>query len=168
MVKIIQMSIILTYDVTGKLWEMPKNLTNILLFEIRKTNWYLQCGNDQQYGEVDLDDHVDVILGEDPRDEADHLKSNGGNENCQSVADKRSSKSDLNHNRILSPNLGIAHSKLSYEISIEGNVSVVIQTLWHDRCEICVKRELHDTNLGVKWILVHVVVTDELHRPLLG
>ena len=26
MVKIIQMSIILTYDVTGKLWEIPKKL----------------------------------------------------------------------------------------------------------------------------------------------
>ena len=35
MVKIIQMSIILTYDVTGKLWEIPKKLEDILLFEIR-------------------------------------------------------------------------------------------------------------------------------------
>ena len=29
MVKIIQMSIILTYDVTGKLWEIPKKLKTI-------------------------------------------------------------------------------------------------------------------------------------------
>ena len=36
MVKIIQMSIILTYDVTGKLWEIPKKLEDVLLlFEIR-------------------------------------------------------------------------------------------------------------------------------------
>ena len=34
MVKIIQMSIILTYDVTGKLWEIPRKL-EVLLFEIR-------------------------------------------------------------------------------------------------------------------------------------
>ena len=34
MVKIIQMSIILTYDVTGKLWEIPRKLNNVLLFEI--------------------------------------------------------------------------------------------------------------------------------------
>ena len=36
MVKIIQMSIILTYDVTGKLWEIPKKLEDVFFsFKIR-------------------------------------------------------------------------------------------------------------------------------------
>ena len=76
MVKIIQMSIILTYDVTGKLWEIPRKLEGVLLFEIRHQliiDCYLQSGKDQQYGEVNLDDHVDVVFCKDPRYEADKL-----------------------------------------------------------------------------------------------
>ena len=157
MVKIIQMSIILTYDVTGKLWEIPKKLKQLVIQnETPITN--LQRSKDQQYGEVDLDDHVNVIFGKDPGHDADKLQSDGRNKNCQSIADQRPPKCDFNHNSIFSSNLRIAHSKLSYEISIEGNVSVVIQIHWHNPCEICVKRKLHQTDLCVKGILVHVVL----------
>ena len=105
-----------------------------------------------------MDDHVNIIFGKDPRHEADKLQGDGRYENCQSIADQRPAKGDFDHDSILSPNLRIAHSELAYEISIEGNVSVVIQIMWHDQCEICIKRKLHQTDLCVKGILVHVIL----------
>ena len=115
-----------------------------------------------------MDHHVNIIFGKDPRHETDDLQGDRGNENGQSIADQRPAERYFNHNRVFSTNLGIAHSELSYEISIEGNVSVVFQVLWNNPREIRIKRELHKTDLCVKGILVHVVMTDELHRPLLG
>ena len=58
-------------------------------------NWYLQSGEDQQYGEVDLYDHVNIVLDKEPCNEADGEESGCGDEYCQDVADDRSAQIHL-------------------------------------------------------------------------
>ena len=76
MVKIIQMSIILMYDVVGRLWLMPMKLAgkiqlvyklvnvivSLLLTQL-STQLNLQGGEDEHHGEVDLDDHGEELVG---------------------------------------------------------------------------------------------------------
>ena len=82
MVKIIQMSIILMYDVVGRLWLMPMKLAGkIQLVPVYKlvnvihsvcslygsfcsTQLNLQGGQDKHHCEVDLDDHGEELVGE--------------------------------------------------------------------------------------------------------
>ena len=79
MVKIIQMSIILMYDVVGRLWLMPMKLAGkiqlVSVYKLVNVKVYLlltqlsiqlnlQGGEDEHHGEVDLDDHGEELVGE--------------------------------------------------------------------------------------------------------
>ena len=66
------------------------------------SNWALIVDlhgcQDQQDGEIDLDDHVDVLLSEETRGEADDDKEDGWDEHGQQVVDDGSTKGDLGDN----------------------------------------------------------------------
>ena len=56
-----------------------------------------QCCKDEKDGEVDFNNHINVILDKDPRDEADGHQGDGGDEHGEDVADYWPAKADLHH-----------------------------------------------------------------------
>ena len=57
----------------------------------------LQGGEDQQQGEVDLDDHVDEVLHKDLGQLADDQQEQGGDEDRQDTADQGAPKDNVHH-----------------------------------------------------------------------
>ena len=91
----------------------------------------LQGCQDQKNGQVDLDDHVHVLLSKDPCSEADDYEEQGWDKHSQQVADNRSSKGDFNNYGFCFMAKSFTHKNPVQRILAERNVRVVLQTSWN-------------------------------------
>ena len=159
------MSIILMYEVTGRLWERPKKLKRQLLktWDIKKGYFYSHGCQDQKYCKVDLDDHVYVLLSKDPCSEADDDKEQGWDKNSQQVVDNRSSKGDFNDNGLHFVDDCITHANPAQGILAKRNVGVVLKINQMKICLIGSVENFHSTNLCVKRIPVIFILTVPLY-----
>ena len=87
----------------------------------------LQCGEDQKYGEVDLDDHVDVVGGKASCSKADGEEEHGWDEHSQQVVDDRSAQGQLDDDARQVFEHCCAHSDPSQGAPAKRNVGVVLQ-----------------------------------------
>ena len=78
-----------------------------------QSNWKILCTSnldlhgcqDQKNGEINLNCHLNVVLGKEPSCVADDKEKDGREKNCQKVAHDWPSKGDLNYN-----NLNLVHA----------------------------------------------------------
>ena len=80
---------------------------------------YSQGCLDQEYGEVDLYNHVKVLFLEHPGHIAYGQEDGGGDEHSEDVAHKGPSQGDLHHNRLLPNHRGGAHLDGADKILVE-------------------------------------------------
>ena len=135
---------------------MDKNIMETVMLNLHSCQ-------DQKYGQVDLDDHVNVVLIKRPCSEADDNKEQSWEKHSQQVVDKRSSKSYFNNNGFNFLDRCLTHTNPTQGVLAERNVGVVLQISWMEICVIGFIKEFHLTNLAVKWIPVVFVFADPLY-----
>ena len=86
----------------------------------------LQGCQHQKNGQVDLDDHVHVLLSKDPCSEADDDEEESRNKHSQQVVDNRSSEGDFNNNGLHFLNKCFTHTYFAQGISAKRYVWVVL------------------------------------------
>ena len=99
------------------------NLFPVTLWSTKNLFQDLQGCEDQKNGQVDLNDHIHVVLSKDPCSEADDDEEQGWDKHSQQVADNRSSKGDFNNNgfqvvgRIHDMDSRFAHTNLAQGVT---------------------------------------------------
>ena len=87
----------------------------------------LHSCQDQKYGEVDLDDHVDVVSGKASCSKADGHEEHGWDEHSQQVVDNRSAQGQLDNDAWHVVKHCFTHTDPSQGVPTERNVGVVLQ-----------------------------------------
>ena len=72
-------------------------------------NLYSQCCQDKKGGEVDTDDHVQIILIKDIDQVTDEKENNTRDEHCEDVPDQRTPEDDSDFYACIWPEFGVAH-----------------------------------------------------------
>ena len=130
---------------------MDKNIMETVMLNLHSCQ-------DQKYGQVDLDDHVNVVLIKRPCSEADDNKEQSWEKHSQQVVDKRSSKSYFNNNGFYFMDKRFTHKNPAQGILAKRNVRVVFHIVRIKICAICYIEEFHSADLAVKWIPVVFVL----------
>ena len=77
---------------------------------IEEDSLYLHGCQGQHYGHVNLNDHVNIVLGKEPGGEADDDQQHGGDEHSEQVVDDWSSEGDFNNGGFLVVDGRFAHA----------------------------------------------------------
>ena len=76
---------------------MPMKLKKGLIWLKKGFSQFLQCGEDKECGEVDLYNHVHVVVSKDLAHVGQHDENGGRDEHGEDVSNERSSEDENNN-----------------------------------------------------------------------